>query len=201
MTQDELAARRIAGGNAEGGPRPDTRVPANGIPTIQRRIKRKLYKYRGVVWLTAATLLGITVLSERTPQPNLTAFNLEIAAGQAIDTYAGGRVANVPPGVNEPKLHAESKLHAGSGASPGPEAGKVSERPENRLTDDELVEMERLLVRLDLGPSMADGIVDNQTAAAIRLYQEIAGLPVDGAPSRTLLADIREVVKILEGGG
>ena len=83
----------------------------------------------------------------------------------------------------------------------GSEASRVSEPQDKILNDGELVEMERLLDRLDLGPSPADGIVDNQTEAAIRLYQEIAGLPVDGAPSRTLLADMREVVKILEDGG
>jgi peptidoglycan hydrolase-like protein with peptidoglycan-binding domain len=84
-----------------------------------------------------------------------------------------------------------------------PEAGarRAAERLDKILNDGELVEMERLLARLDLGPSSADGIVDNQTESAIRLYQEIAGLPIDGAPSRSLLADIREVVKILEDGG
>ena len=105
------------------------------------------------------------------------------------------RVASSPRGIIKPKLHNESVT------IPGPGAGKVSEHPNRNLNDGELVEMERLLARLDLGPSTADGIVGNQTVAAIRLYQEIAGLPIDGAPSRALLADMREVVKILEDGG
>jgi hypothetical protein len=66
------------------------------------------------------------------------------------------------------------------------------------LSSDELAEMERMLAQLDLGPSPADGVVDNQTQTAIRLYQEIAGLPVDGEPSAELLTDMREVVRILE---
>jgi peptidoglycan hydrolase-like protein with peptidoglycan-binding domain len=86
-------------------------------------------------------------------------------------------------------------------ATTGPEASQLSERQNKNLSEGELVEMERLLARLDLGPSTADGVVNDQTEAAIRLYQEIAGLPIDGAPSRTLLADMREVVKILEDGG
>ncbi|MEE9210690.1 MAG: peptidoglycan-binding domain-containing protein [Kiloniellales bacterium] len=69
------------------------------------------------------------------------------------------------------------------------------------LDGHELAEMERLLARLDLAPSRADGIIDQKTQAAIRLYQEIAGLPIDGEPSRALLADLREVVRILDNGG
>ena len=145
--------------------------------------------------LVAATLLGITILGEQTAPPNMTEFEQQAAASMVTEAHAGGPLANPPPGTIKPKLRDESV------AIPGPEASKVSEHQDKNLNDGELVEMERLLARLDLGPSTADGIVDNQTEAAIRLYQEIAGLPVDGAPSRTLLADMREVVKILEDGG
>jgi peptidoglycan hydrolase-like protein with peptidoglycan-binding domain len=191
----KTAPRTRAGENAEGSPRPNTLVPTNGIHTTERRLKRKLYQNRGVMALIAATLLGIIILGEQTAPPNLTEFEQEIAASRTIETYAGRRLANSPPGIIKPRLRNESV------AIPGPEPSKVSERQDKSLNDGELVEMERLLARLDLGPSTADGVVDNQTEAAIRLYQEIAGLPVDGAPSRPLLADIREVVKILEDGG
>ena len=191
----KTAPRTRAGENADGSPRPNTLVPTNGIHTTERRLKRKLHQNRGVMALVAATLLGIIILGEQTTPPNLTEFEREIAASQTTGPYAGRRVANLPPGIITPKLNDESV------AIPGPEAGKVSEQRDKDLNDGELVEMERLLARLDLGPSTADGIVDNQTEAAIRLYQEIAGLPVDGAPSRTLLADMREVVRILEDGG
>ncbi len=60
--------------------------------------------------------------------------------------------------------------------------------------------MERMLARLDLAPSTVDGIVDLQTRHAIRLYQQIAGLLVDGEPSPALLTDMREVARILDGG-
>ncbi len=69
------------------------------------------------------------------------------------------------------------------------------------LDGHDLAETERLLARLDLAPSRADGIIDQKIQAAIRLYQEIAGLPVDGEPSRAILADLREVVQILDNGG
>jgi len=189
--------RTRPGGNAEGSSRPNTLVPTNGIHTTERRIKRKLHQNRGVMGLIAATLLGIIILGEQTTPPNLTEFEQAIAASQVAETYAGARVADSPPGI------IQSTPRNPPAATPDPEAEAIraAERLDKILSDGELVEMERLLARLDLGPSSADGIVDNQTESAIRLYQEIAGLPIDGAPSRSLLADIREVVKILEDGG
>jgi len=187
--------RSRAGESAGSGARPNTLVPTNGIHTTQRRIKRKFHQNRGVMGLAAATLLGIIILGEQTPPPDMTDFEQEIAASLATGTYTGSRVASTPPGIITPKPEYEPI------AAPGPEASQITEHRNKALDDGELVEMERLLARLDMGPSGIDGVVDYQTEAAIRLYQEIAGLPVDGAPSRTLLADMREVVKIMEDGG
>ena len=184
-------------GNAEGSPRPNTLVPTNGIHATERRLKRKRHHNHWVLGLIAATLLGIIILGEQTAPPNLTEFEQEIAASQAIETAAGAGVAKSPPGIIQPKPGNQPAVIL----DPEAVAGRVVERLDNILNDGELVEMERLLARLDLGPSTVDGIVDIQTETAIRLYQEIAGLPIDGAPSRSLLADIREVVKILEDGG
>ena len=189
--------RARSGGNAESSPRPNTLVPTNGIHTTERRIKRKLYQNRGAMGLIAATLLGIIILGEQTAPPNLTEYEQEIAASQVVDTYAGARVAESPPGI----IPSKPRNSPAATLDPEAEAIRAAERLDKILNDGELVEMERLLARLDLGPSSADGIVDNQTESAIRLYQEIAGLPIDGAPSRSLLADIREVVKILDDGG
>ncbi len=187
--------RSRAGENGDGSPRPNTLVPTNGIHKTERRIKRKFHQNRGVMALVAATLLGIVILGEQTTPPNLTEFEQEIAASQTIETHTDTWVATPPPGIIQPRLRDRPM------ATPGPAAGTDFEPQDNNLNDGELVEMERLLARLDLGPSTADGVVDNQTEAAIRLYQEIAGLRIDGAPSRSLLTDIREVVKILEDGG
>jgi hypothetical protein len=195
VKQNKTDSRSRAGDGAECGPRPNTLVPTNGIHATKRRIKRKLHQNRGVMGLVAATLLGIVVLGEQTAPPDTTDIEQEIAASQATDTETGGRQASSPPGIIKP-----NSLHD-SVAATGPEAGQAAERHNKNLSEGELVEMERLLARLDLGPSAADGVVNDQTEAAIRLYQEIAGLPVDGAPSRALLADMREVVKILEDGG
>ncbi len=63
------------------------------------------------------------------------------------------------------------------------------------LSVEELVELERLLAELNFDPGQIDGVVDERTRTAVGLYQEFAALPVDGAPSVTLLAELRQVVQ------
>lgn len=182
-------SRVRSGETAESGPRPNTLVPTNGIHTTQRRMKRGLHQNRGVMALIAATLLGIFILGEQTTPPDMSDFEQQVAASQATDSYAETTPAETTP----------ADPSAGAPAHDSGDERFPSERaPE--LDDSELVEMERLLARLDLGPSAADGIVDQQTETAIRLYQEFAGLPINGAPSRALLADMREVAGILDNG-
>lgn len=63
------------------------------------------------------------------------------------------------------------------------------------LSVEELVELERLLTTLNFDPGKIDGVVDARTRTAVGLYQEFAALPVDGAPSAALLAELRQVVR------
>jgi len=60
-------------------------------------------------------------------------------------------------------------------------------------------EIEQLLSNMAIDPGPVDGVVDEQTRAAIRTYQEIGGLPVDGEPSAALLKELREVADELPG--
>ena len=62
-----------------------------------------------------------------------------------------------------------------------------------RETVDLIYETERMLDRLGLKPGRVDGELDPVTVDAIKLYQETAGLAVDGEPSRALLEDLRAV--------
>ncbi len=206
QTRPETRVR--PGESAESEPRPDILVPTNGIHTTERRIKRRLHQNRGVMALIAATLVGIFILGGQTTPPDMSEFERQIAAGQAGDRNPGAAPAYSPassaPGIVQPRVEFAAE------AAPNPAAGAPAHDPgADRfpgahpwvLDAHELAEMERLLARLDLGPSTADGIVDQRTETAIRLYQEIAGLPVNGAPSRALLADMREVTEILDNGG
>ena len=63
------------------------------------------------------------------------------------------------------------------------------------LSVEELAELERLLAELNFDPGKIDGVVDARTRTAVGLYQEFAALPVDGAPSAALLAELRQVVR------
>lgn len=193
-TKSEPRAR--SGEPSESGPRPNTLVPTNGIHATERRLKRRLHQNRGLMFLIAATLLGILILGEQTTPPDMSEFEQRIEASQANDPHPAAAPAAPPAGIIQPRVPSAKTDAAG----PDRSAGRLPGANPWELDDQELVEMERLLARLDLGPSAADGVVDQQTKTAIRLYQQIAGLPVDGAPSRALLADMREVANILDNG-
>jgi hypothetical protein len=186
------------GASAEAAARPNTLVPTNGIHVTERRIRRRPHQNRTMVFLVAATLLGIVILGEQTEPPDMTAFEQQIAARQA----------------DGPRSNADAAPHAAASGAPAPEGRQTASLGEDDMAPErspgarpweldahELAETERLLARLGLAPSVADGMIDLRTEQAIRLYQQIAGLPIDGEPSRALLADLREVVRILDNGG
>ncbi|RMD62739.1 MAG: hypothetical protein D6826_06665, partial [Alphaproteobacteria bacterium] len=82
-------------------------------------------------------------------------------------------------------------------AAAWPRAGQAATDP-TPLQPPEIEELERLLARLKFDPGPIDGIIDERTRTAIRLYQEFAVLPVDGEPTAALLAELRAVVDVLE---
>lgn len=82
------------------------------------------------------------------------------------------------------------------------EAALLGEAPpapalQGGLATAEAAELEALLAAMALDPGPADGVLDQRTGAAIRAFQEMAGLPADGLPSQELLAELRAVAKQL----
>lgn len=59
-----------------------------------------------------------------------------------------------------------------------------------------LTELESLLAELGFDPGPADGVADERTRSAVRLYQEFAALDTNGEPSAALLAELRQVVQV-----
>ena len=59
---------------------------------------------------------------------------------------------------------------------------------------EEIAEIQRLLAALEFVTGSTDGVPGSRTASAIRLYQQFAGLAVDGIPSRQLLDHLRKTV-------
>jgi len=66
----------------------------------------------------------------------------------------------------------------------------VAATPLNRQ---EIAELQRLLGTLALDPGPADGVPGAKTIEAVKLYQQMGGLKVDGKLSRNLLEQVREV--------
>lgn len=54
-------------------------------------------------------------------------------------------------------------------------------------------EIERLLADLSFTPGPVDGVMDDETSAAIRAFQQAAGLPEDGQASASLLEELKAV--------
>jgi hypothetical protein len=61
------------------------------------------------------------------------------------------------------------------------------------MASPELEEIERLLGELSFTPGPIDGIMDAETAASIRAFQQAAGLPEDGLASPEILEELKAV--------
>lgn len=79
-----------------------------------------------------------------------------------------------------------------------PETAATPAAAPHLISDQALIaEIQRLLAELRLDPGPVNGAAGPQTQQAIRLYQEYAGLPVDGKPTGALLVHLRAIVNQL----
>ena len=67
----------------------------------------------------------------------------------------------------------------------------LAERPPAAIA--QVQEIEQLLSDLGFAPGTIDGVMDADTAEAIRAFQQAAGLPEDGQPSPALLEELKAV--------
>jgi Flp pilus assembly protein TadD len=73
----------------------------------------------------------------------------------------------------------------------------VSSRDTDGLTRAERRDIERHLGAMDFAVGRIDGRIDAKTQQAIRRFQKVAGLRIDGRASRALLDELREVAGLL----
>jgi peptidoglycan hydrolase-like protein with peptidoglycan-binding domain len=88
-------------------------------------------------------------------------------------------------------------------AMPTPTA-PAKDRPAARAAKPSAVdvaEIQRLLGQLAFKPGPADGKPGKATREAIRQYQQVAGLPVNGEPSQALLTHLRQVTNMMRSSG
>jgi hypothetical protein len=202
--------RRGGPDSGEGGepaPRANKLMPTNAVHPTERRIKRRVHQNRALLAAAVAVLLGVLILSNQSepPEPVLGGRQMASRAPASDDWQSGLN----PPAAGE-RPSGQPLAHPGNTpeatAAPEPAAPTTAAEPsrfasaadDGDLTRSEILEMKQYLVRLDLSTGEPNGIADAPTRLAIRLYQKFAGLPVDGEPSAALLADMREVVKMME---
>ncbi|MEE8505697.1 MAG: peptidoglycan-binding domain-containing protein [Kiloniellales bacterium] len=227
LDADEMAngesRKQRASGERSHRAKPNKLVPTNAVHPTERRVRRRQTYGRALVLMTAVAVVGLFVLSDEGEPPDVTAFEQQGAVPMDAPTL---ETAGKATSRFDHPLSAETELNrfSNSADAPAPKSkahavrivvpfdqgtvalqvplGDSGEPPKaDRLSADEITEMERMLARLVLGSKPPDGIFDTHTASAIRLYQQIAGLPINGEPSQALLTDMREVVKILDNGG
>jgi TPR repeat protein len=87
---------------------------------------------------------------------------------------------------NKARLRAIATGHA----PPGPASTPPADKPLDRAA---IVEIQKLLAALKLYTGAADGTTGSKTEQAIRDYQAMAGLPVDGKATPELLTSLRDV--------
>jgi hypothetical protein len=162
--------------------------PAIAPQASGRRLEKERSQSGFFIALMAATVLvgGLAFWMNRGEEPARPGDDLATApsAPEAAPEATTGTV--VPPLTLEPSPRAPE--------TPGPLAGD-----EAVLTVAEIGEVQQLLGRLDLDPGAMNGVLTSETTAAIRSYQEMAGLPVDGAANPALLEELRSVVALYGG--
>jgi hypothetical protein len=138
-------------------------------------------------------------LGSETPAPQQAAAPQR--AAPAIPEAPAFAMPEPEPAVADPALPAPEmpSPEMPSPVLPGPEMPGPLARGDggnDGLSSAEIGEIQALLSRLDLDPGSEQGSLTPATAAAIRSYQEMAGLPADGKADRALLDELRSVAEL-----
>jgi hypothetical protein len=107
------------------------------------------------------------------------------------DTFSGGAEATIdisPEDMVQTSAGSNSDGTVGSADSGGTATATLLVR-----------DTELLLAKLAFDPGPTDGVLDDTTREAIRRYQEAAGLPQTGEPSKELLEELQAVVAAIDG--
>lgn len=140
--------------------------------------------------------------NQQPPEPRIAANGSSAVAG------AGEAAAPIPQGgatASKPSTAPQSQSPVAADSTPAQDTPPIQDTPpaaiagNNSVTVAELWEIQDLLRQLDLGPGASSGQMTTATRDAIRSYQEMAGLPVDGEASLALLKELRSVAALYGG--
>src|SRR3546814_14674644 len=113
-----------------------------------------------------------------------------LGGGLAFWMKLSGEAAAPAPVATEPVVVLGPSMRAP--VSPGPLVG------DGALSAVEVGEIQDLLRLLDFDPGSEPGLLSTAPTAALRSYQEMAGLPAAGAADRALLEELRSAAELYE---
>lgn len=158
------------------------------------------------LWAAAATLAVVVTAGLLTVQPpgtGIDATQISQADADRIGAVAPAAGSGKTGVGNAPQVAATPPVPL---FEPNPNkaatAPALSMKPlpakSSSLRSTGIAEVQRLLTMLQFTPGPADGQMGERTVAAIRLYQQFAGLPVNGSADKDLLNDLRKVVGTMQ---
>lgn len=134
--------------------------------------------------------LGVTDSAGRT-LPNLGAAAILIPQGPRGPAFAVFHNFNVLLRYNNAEKYGIGVGHLSDRLAGKPPLRTAFPPDAQGLTIDDRKELQRRLTARGFDTQGTDGVIGANTESAIRAYQARAGLPVDGTPSRALLARLR----------
>ena len=167
-----------------------TRSAELGLPESEYSLA--LMYYQGVGGAPDKIIaLSWLALAARTNNPQLIQAAQQLASGMSEDEKAKAQqIANQHvQRINENIQH----LRALPGANKPTAADASPSAPDVRLDKASIAEIQKLLTALKLYTGTIDGDDGPRTVQAIRDYQNMAGLPVDGKATPELLSSLRDV--------
>ncbi|MFZ5791211.1 MAG: peptidoglycan-binding domain-containing protein [Pseudomonadota bacterium] len=121
-----------------------------------------------------------------------------VLALAAIVLWRSGDFQPAPPEASI-KLSPEAAVIPAAGGDADGTALQSADLAGNTAASPLVRDTELLLEQLDFEPGPVDGVLDDATRAAIRRYQQTAGLPETGEPSPELLDELTAVAAAMQG--
>jgi TPR repeat protein len=189
------------------------RAADQGVVTAQYNLAALYANGRGVeesrvdayAWFNIAAASGDLEARDqmRRAAETMTAQQLKAARALAVKLAEGvkrpipGTVSKAANSPGENPQTATAKSEASAEPATAAPAAQPS-TPTQPVDQAQVAEIQRYLARLQFDPGPSDGVLNGQTAEAIRKYQTDRKLKVDGEPSRTLLFRLKADVDRLQ---